>query len=248
MSGLGRLALVGSVLGIVVASMGCAGKKYDPWRIAPERFRADFHVLAMFPVGVPSDLENPRPIQILFDSLVTESLRSGGFTVIPSDSAGGVWQHLVDSAGGLFDARTGERDAVKVRRLQTQWWAAVRDRYHADAVVFPAVLPVAAKFSESSAKWDGTSQGIEGFGGAFVRGLFGQSRSGTTPAVSLRVAIEADGELFYRNQGGIEVVVKPDGGVGEGWNRIPRSELFRDPERNAKAVQIALEPLVGAPR
>jgi hypothetical protein len=185
----------------------------------------------MFPVGMPSDLEDPRPIQALFDSLVSESLRSAGFTVISSDSAGGIWQHLVDSAGGLFDARTGERDAVKVRRLQTQWWTTVRDRYHADA-----------------AKWDGTSQSIEGFGGALVRGLFGQSRSGTTPAVSLRVAIEADGELFYRNQGGIEVVVKPDGGVGEGWNPIPRSELFRDPARNAKAVRIALEPLVGAPK
>ena len=243
-----NLARLCASVGIAIVVMGCAGKRYDPWRIAPERFSSTVHTLAMLPVGVPTELSGSPPVSMVLDSLVTSALRDAGYAVIPSDSAGLIWQRLVDSAGGFFDSRSGELDETKQHTLKARLWEAVQEHHYVDALVFPAVIPVAAKFSNSTAKWDGTSQKIEGFGGALVRGLFGERRSGTTAAVSLLIVVEADGRVLYMNQGGIQVVIKPKGGVTEGWDRVPRSELFRDRERVTKAARIALEPLVGKPR
>jgi hypothetical protein len=232
------------LLGLAVSVTACAGKKYNPWLITPERFAADINRVAMYPVTAPDDFEDPDPPRLLFDSLVGSALREAGFAVIAADSVSALWQRLVDSSGGLYDPLSGQRNDAVWNALRTRWWSDMRSRYGADAVVFPSIIAVQASFSENKPKWDGTSQGIESFGGSLVRGLFGISREGTTPALSLRIQIEREGTVLYRNQGGIEVIAKPAGGPGSGWTPIPRAELFRDPERNVKAVRIALAPIV----
>ena len=75
--------------------------------------------------------------------------------------------------------------------------------------------------------------------GAVANGLAGTEPPDpgerTTPAFSLEVQIEhLDGEVMYVNRGGIEVWARPGG------QRVPRSALFQDMERNVKAVRTAL--------
>lgn len=220
---------------------GCGGKPYDPW-LAPEtEFRSAVRHIAITSVGAPAELENPEPMRLLFDSLMSARLEAAGFRITPSSRVRQIWDHVLDSLGGYFDPITGRPDTAKARAALTYVVQTLQREDSADAVLFPSVVIVSAEFSERKARWDGTSQTIEGFGSAFLRALGGVSRRGRIPALSLEVDIRSPaGRRMFLNRGGIEVWEKP--GDDE---PVPRDQLFLDSDRNTKAVWLALRPIVG---
>lgn len=106
-----------SVLALVLGS--CAGNpRYDPWLVPRDSFLADTRVIALSPLRVPDDLEQPEPVEMLFDSLITSELRAAGFWVIPSDIVSEVWNDGADSIGGYYDPMTGLADTSKLNPLR----------------------------------------------------------------------------------------------------------------------------------
>jgi hypothetical protein len=239
-----RSSVVPPPLGLlVVLAAGCAGHAPPhPWLAPHDRFFDQTHTVALASVDVPDGLEQPAPVVALFDSLIAGRLREAGYDIVPASDVNPIWRALVDSAGGLFDQTTGRPDTIKARALHDQFLRQLRSRFHVDAIVYPRIVVVGAGFNETKAKWDGVSQSIEGTGSALLRALAGVNRYGETEALSLQVSIEdMGGTDVYSKRGGLEVWAKP---ARNGFQQVPRSALFQNAERNARGVEIALEPVL----
>ena len=62
---------------------GCAGNpSYDPWLVPRDSFLARTRAIALSPIQVPEDLEEPGPVEAMFDSLIANALRAAGFSAI----------------------------------------------------------------------------------------------------------------------------------------------------------------------
>jgi hypothetical protein len=95
-----------------------------------------------------------------------------------------------------------------------------------------------ARWSGGYAQWDGASESVMSFGALFVLG----STSGHMGSLSLNVFInDTDGNHLYYKKGGIQLLSKVT--AGGKFVSVPVNELFADEERNAKSVDIALDPL-----
>ncbi len=235
-----RVVLLAWVLG------ACAGKAhYDSWLVPRDSVLAATHTIALSPVRLPDDLEDPDPVAALFDSLLTDALRAGGFTVVPSDIVSEIWNHGADSIGGYFDPMTGRADSSKLNPLRRYFKQRLRAEQGADLVLFPEIVAVDAPYADGQASWDGTSQAVAGWFKILVSAIANEELpAGTAAALSLDVQIESiDGGSVFNHRAGLELWAKPgrDGDVS--W--VPRERLFLDQKRNAKAVRLALASLLG---
>ena len=240
--------VAGPICAVVAALMaaGCGRNRYDPWLVPEEQFAATVRTIALVSTEMPEDLEDPDPAQATFDSLLAAELRAAGFIVVTPAVTREIWGRLVDSVGGYYDPFTGRKDTTKYHPVRRAWRRILRETHGADVALFPGIIVVDARVVDWKATWDGTSQTVEPWGkvvlrvlGAVANGLAGTEPPDpgerTTPAFSLEVQIEhLDGEVMYVNRGGIEVWARPGG------QRVPRSALFQDMERNVKAVRAAL--------
>jgi hypothetical protein len=234
-----------ATLGVLVASGAWAAKKpeYDPFRIPREEFRSSIKIVALRSPTLPDGLSRPGEIGASFESLITAGLTSAGIGVVPAKEFDQLWKQGAESAGGLFDATTGKLDPAKLKDLRASVGRALKERFNADAVLFPQFRTVKASFNSGRATWDGVKQSMtKGFWGAMAGG----NTYGTIPAVSLIVFIDNDeGKDLFVNSGGLQVAVKLGGG-GK-FEDLPVDSLFTDPERNAMAVSEALKGLAETP-
>ena len=232
------LALVGFVF------VGCATTApYNPFKIPKDEIYGKVQRIALVPVEVPEDLETPYPVNVKFESLIETTLREAGFEVIRSEAYSKTWKQTSKRLGGLFDPSTGKADKAKFKTAREQCRQEMREKFNANALLYPHIVTVKASFSYggflpqyTKADWDGVSQKI------------GHSNvHGTVAALSLLVAIEdAHGASMYVNKGGIQALstISEKFLRGAKFVPVPREELFANEERNKMAVDIALGPLV----
>ena len=235
-----------AMLSLLLASGAWAAKKqeYDPFKIPREQFRSSIKIVALRSPILPDGLSKPDEVSASFESLITAGLTSAGMGVVPAKEFDQLWKQGADSAGGLFDATTGKLDPAKLKDLRASVGRALKEKFNADAVLFPQFRIVKASFSGGRATWDGVKQSMtKGFWGAMAGG----NTYGTIPAVSLIVFIDDDdGKDLFVNSGGLQVAVKLGGG-GK-FVDLPVDSLFTDPERNATAVSEALKGLAETPK
>jgi hypothetical protein len=225
---------------------GCAGNpSYDPWLVPRDSFLARTRAIALSPIQVPEDLEEPEPVEAMFDSLIANALRAAGFSVVASDIVLEIWNHGADSIGGYYDPMTGRPDTSKLNPLRRYFRQRLRDEHGAQAVLLPEIVVVDASYADGEASWDGTSQAVAGFFAILLSAIANsQMPAGAAEGFSLDVQIESvDGGVVYTNRGGIELWAKPSGD-GSRLNWVPRERLFADRKRCEKAVRIALEPVL----
>lgn len=223
---------------------GCAGKPaYDPWLVPRDSALAGADTIALSPLSLPDDLEEPEPVEALFDSLITEALRTAGFAVVPSELVSEIWNHGADSIGGYFDPLTGRADSSKLNPLRRYFKQRLRSEHAADLVLFPEIVVVDAPYADGQASWDGASQAVAGWLKVLASAIANiDLPAGTAEGLSLDVQIEGmDGGAVFSQRRGIELWAKP-GGDG-GLSRVPRERLFLDRKRSAKAVRLVLESL-----
>jgi hypothetical protein len=231
---------------------GCAGNpSYDPWLVPRDTFLARTRTIALSPIRLPEDLEDPEPVESLFDSLIGNALRGAGYSVVSSDIVAEIWNYGADSIGGYYDEMTGEPDTSRLNPLRRYFRQRLRDEHGAQAVLLPEVVVVDAPYSDGQARWDGTSQSVAGFLAVVLSAITNHEMpAGTAEGLSLDIQIEGvDGGVIYTNRGGIELWAKPSGD-GRELNWVPREELFARRERCEKAIRAALgailEPRRGA--
>ena len=240
-----RQSLLTAALATTLIGVGCATTPpYNPFKIAQEEFYGNIKTIALAPVGLPRDLEDPDPVKAKFESLVEAKLREAGFSVVPSRETAEIFDRMNKQVGGIFDPVTGKRDETKFKTIREHILREMGTKFKADAVLYPNIRLGTARFAGGQASWDGTSESLSttgGFLGALQVGQF----QGTTGALSLIVTIEnIHGVDVYVNAGGIQLISKLSFGK---FVPVPRSQLFVDEARNAAAANIAVGPLVRAP-
>lgn len=236
-----RFILIATLLVAALAMCACSSKprapKTDPFLASKQDFQRGVRVLAVAPVVIPDGLPDPAPVTNTFASLIDETLRRHGFSVVRPQEYEKTW--LTIAGGGFIDSTTGERDEVAMTRAMIRTLESLGADFDIEGILFPSIVVVEAPFGAGSAAWDGVEQRVE-TGDAMTR-FFAGSQRGVIDALSLKVTIRSpEGDAVFVNLGGIEVLSKM---VGKEFTTVPRQELFTDEERNRKAVETALKPL-----
>jgi hypothetical protein len=232
--------------GWAIAAMIAAGclptaPRYNPFKVTEPEIRQKVKRVALFPVGLPTDLDDPEPVKAKFEALIEAKLKEGGFVPVPSQELDAVWKRMKEQLGGFFDPITGKRDEAKFKTAREHALRELQAKTKADAVLYPSIQFIKVNFFSNQATWHGTSESLltGGFWGNFLAG----QRSGTTTALSLYVTVEdINGVDMYVNVGGIQLAYKLSGST---FVAVPRPELFVDEQRNQAAVNAALNPFIG---
>lgn len=195
--------------------------------------------IAVSSISLPRELRSLPGPRAQFDSLITSSLRSEGFAVVPPQVSESIWLRLRDSIGGYYDSYTGKLIDAKLEEVHLGTLRELHARHAVDAWLHPEIEVVGAPFTGGKVKWHGTEQesGATGGLGGF---LFGTKR-GSVPALSLFVSLEDTvGKDIYAGVGGIELTSRIK---GDRFVDVPWPSLLRDGARNVAAVHLALDSL-----
>jgi hypothetical protein len=239
-----KLERLGLAVATSVALAGCAGARpapFEPFKVARDAFYPSLKVIALAPLRVPSDLENPDPVRRKFAEMIEHELRSSGLQVVVPAEVGPVLDAARADAGPLFDPATGKPIEAKVKALNEDVLQRVKARFGADAVLWVDLRVVMARLDHDTAAWDGV---FESAGTGTMKRLVSGTHSGRVPALSLVAhLVRVDGTELYANTGGLRVISRV--GMGGAVERVPRDELFADETRNATAVHLVVDPLLG---
>jgi len=227
----GCLLLAGTVLSCSKPALG-----YDLFVVPSDSVHADVRKIALVPTVVTDDVPVPEWVQVAVDSLIEEKVEGAGFAVVPAFVYTEIWHRISEEAGGFYDPFTGALDRERLDAAIEKLRQEFRDKYAPDAWLYPEFWVVEAEIERGFARWDGVSERVSRFFDSPVQ------------ALSLVVTLEdTAGAALYVNGGGITVL---DGWAGD-WTGyiVARSanQLFEDPEKLIKAVQLSLDPLVGGP-
>ena len=145
----------------IVACVSCAStqKPYNPFRVPRETFYPALKAVAVAPLLLPGDLEDPEPVRALFADAIAARLKKAGMVVLPAAEVGRIIEEKTKEAGGIFDPTTGKPEEAKVKALNAAIGRDLRARLNADAFLIPSIRVVNAALSNDQAHWDGVSEG-----------------------------------------------------------------------------------------
>lgn len=230
---------------LLLVAAGCAKgpahvETSDPFVIPKDYFYKTIKIIAVAAVTIPEGMPEPAAITEEFDSLIEDELRRGGYTIVRPQEYSAVWKRLSEEANGFIDPYTEERDDEMVVKAMLETLETLQADFDVHAVLIPDITVVEAPFAGGRAEWDGVSQSIN-VGGP-MKGFFAGSPEGTLGALTLSINIwDKRAMKVYSKAGGLEVLRKMD---GKEFVNVPRQDLFTDEQRNKKAVEVALDPLI----
>jgi hypothetical protein len=205
----------------------------------------------------PNGFMPPTGVAQRYQSLIHERLAKLGWDVIDSDSLNLDAKDAVNIVDGIFDPVTGKVDPGKVRASYAVLIKRLSLRAAPDAIVFIGLTKVTAAQKQGNAAWDGAEQNAQTLGAAIHRSKFfggtqqGSAGEATISAMSLHVLVrDANGAVLYEKRGGIQLLQKMSlaGKPGYGdqhFTNLGPADLFKDPESDVHAVDIALKELMG---
>jgi len=223
-----------SASSVVVSDLGLV-------TIEPAEFRARTGTIALASTRVMVNILDKESVRAEFDSLVEAAFRVEGFSVVRAARFDESVERVTEEMGGVYDPRTGEPDSAKVRLVYQRALEEIRDEIDPDALIIPTIEVVAVRVNDAArVEWLGASECID----PPLIQIFGSCGtvkfSGTVPTLGFFVTVfDMDAAVMFRNGGGVQILERPGG-------RVPRDELFAEKERNADAVGIAVDPLIGA--
>jgi hypothetical protein len=234
------------ICGLLVVStmVGCAkGPNIeqatgDPFVVPKKYFKGAVKVIALTPITIPEGMPEPDFVTGKFDSLIEAALKDGGYAVVRPQDYETVWERA--TRGDLVKTTTGDRDPAKVAGAALQTFDTLDATFTVDAVLVTDIRVVEAPFASGRAVWDGVTQSINV--GGYMNSFLAGSPEGKLGALSLVVQIyDPSLSVMYSKAGGIEVLSKME---GKEFVLVPRQELFTDKNRNRKAVDVALDPIM----
>jgi hypothetical protein len=230
---------------LTLLASGCATTTpYNPFKIARSDIQTKVKSIALAPIQIGTDVENPAAVKAKIERLIAAKLQAGGFKVIESEEYARSWNQAVEKLGAVYDPASGKRDEKKFNDVLEYAVRDVREKTKADALLFSAIVTVNADFYSNTADWHGITDYVrpEGVWATFS----GPQARGTIAALSFWVQlIDFKGTEMYANFGGVQVISKLYPGVK--FVDVPRQEILADEARNIRAVNIALNPLLGQP-
>ncbi len=242
---------------LIAAGVVACGRAAPPaFLVSPEQFFASTRVVALAPVRPPAELVIGEHGLARLDTLLDARLREAGFAVVPATEYAQIWQVVLERVGGVYDPQTGVPDDARLAEARLQLADELELAFGADAILYPELWVEDVPFSDGRAEWHGVSEGVVRIAPAIVDAVLGtlaafgdaghtdtEYPSGVVRALSLHVFVEdLAGVETYRRAGGIRVLERMGWHAGD-WRPVDSEELLSDPERNRRAVEVALAPL-----
>src|SRR5438067_7480118 len=103
-----RLAL--QTIAIVACACGSTQKPYNPFKVPRESFYPALKTVALAPVRLPGDLEDPEPVRARFAGAIEAKLKNSGIAVVRGGDVGPSIEPRPKGAGGASDPTTGKAD------------------------------------------------------------------------------------------------------------------------------------------
>ena len=246
-----QLKSICSVIALGILFTGCAiTSTYDPcqvcnpFKVERNEIFSKVKTIAIVSIKMPSKMDRAPQIAERYESLITTELRRAGFKVVPSKEYAAVWDPMVKQIGGFFDPKTGQMDEKKFKTVRELSFREMASKKNVDAFLLAGFTVTKARWHGNTASWHGTTEATTGKEG-FLASLAAAGASGVVPALSLVVVISNPaGNTYYVNAGGIQLLMQYKGD----FVSVPEHELFVDPGKDAKAVKIALTPLMEGPK
>ncbi len=214
---------------------------YRPLPVTAETLRDKAKTIGVLPLFLPDGVIEPDKRKEEFEQTLVAKLTEAGFTVVSPSAYEAIYESLKKAMGPLYDPNTGkpieDRHEVVVKHAFREY---VRT-HRIDAMAYPALITVAAKWRENWAEWHGVREASTGKEG-FWANMAAPSAYGTIPALSFRMHITSIyGELCYFGVGGIQLCSRVAGG---GFVDVPVHELLTDSAKNERSVDIACQALL----
>src|SRR6185437_12214213 len=105
-----RFRLVLAALAVLACACASTQKPYNPFLVPRESFYPGLKTIAIGPVVLPSDVEDPEPVRAWFSNSIAAKLKDAGFAVVPANEVASIMEARIKEAGGIFDPVTGKLD------------------------------------------------------------------------------------------------------------------------------------------
>ncbi len=247
----------GPLLAATLLSVGCfmtmAEQPYDPFLVPADTVRSVVNTVIVTPAVPPEGVFVSAMAASRIDSVIEARLQQGGYSVVPAAEYSRIWDGILRQMGGFFDPITGQRDEEKFTTARKELLRELKGRFDTQVLLYAELQVVDASVDGGVASWDGVTHDIRGGGqpirtefyDTFERDELGGSADGVVSAITLMVAIDGpDDKELYRNFGGLEVLARRRGSVGETEGDF---ELRAEVEHVVRAVNRALGPLIATP-
>jgi len=233
--------LVRNCLETLADSNAVAPPLYRAPQLTAETLRQKARIVGVIPMFIPEDIPDSATRKDEFERALVEKLQQAGFTVVPSSAYEAIYESMKKAMGTLYDPNTGkpleDRRAALVKHTYREYMATHR----IDALAYPALVTVGAKWDMNRAEWHGVREATTGKEG-FWANMAAPSAYGTIAALSFRMHVASVyGELCYLGLGGIQLCSRV---VGNEFVDVPSHEILVDSARNTRSVDIACQTLL----
>jgi hypothetical protein len=241
---------------------GSIGKEESPLLMPREQILSSIHRVVLGPL-LTNGFTPPADVTSRYRMLVHEQLAKLGWDVVESDQLNIAFGAAVRQVGGYFDPMNGKVDPDRLRSLTQAALKALALPAPADGIVIISLVKITATQKYGNAAWDGAEQNALTLGPAIHHAkLFGGNEDATAGESRISVSSlqlllrDASGSVMYESRGGIQLLQQLSLTQQRNWRTInyqqhfadlAPTELFKDSERNDRAVDYALRDLVLSP-
>jgi hypothetical protein len=236
-----RRALLG-LLCVLVAGAAPAearARTENPFRVPRDEVVGELRTIALAPLWVPEELIVDEVDRARLLELVAQRLREAGISVVPPARTGPILEAAKAARGGYLDA-AGKVDMERYTAVQCEAVKALRECAGVDGLLVVTLSGSEVPVAAGRAGWNGVE---EDAAVPLARKNVWRARSGKLWALSVGIWLHGDGgRLLYLHQGGLRLLFH----FGPNHKTIPvaDADLLADDDLNARAVRIALEPLL----
>jgi hypothetical protein len=208
--------------------------------------------IGVMPLSIADEVPNPEAVSARYDAEIVKRLQSAGFSVVPPAAMREIQEKTKATLGGVYDPMSGQPIKEKVDAFNEFSTTEYLATHKVDAILRPVIRVRMARFGGNVAQWDGAtdgSSGRSGFGN-FMMGMTGVSVAGTVPALSLVVRLsDAGGKALYTGAGGLQVLGYARTDIHSLLLSVKQIDVdpksvMTDPARDARALSLALDPLL----
>lgn len=230
---------------IELAPAAMAGEESLALRVSRDRLLKEHRRVALAALEI-GEIEQGAAVQARYSELLKTKLTAAGFEVVGGEEFPVIWDELSRAAGGFYDPATGRLDRTRHDTARREALRQLNQRHGVSAVVFPTVVQRDATLESGVAKWDGAEEIISG-NKSKLGAMFGAAGQvlGRLQAASLELRIaDLEDATLYEDYGGIQALSRFEQGR---FVDLPASQMFSEPARDAKAIDLALGELTGRP-
>jgi hypothetical protein len=238
------LAWLGAL--VCLAGAAQAAKHDDSFGIPREQILASVKTIGVMPLEVTEAVPNAAAAIPRYEAAVVSRLEAAGFAVVKPAVMLQIQDGLLKASGGLYNPLDGRPIEAKVKHYTEESRHLYMEAHPVDAVLYMRIAVRGAETDYDRARWDGVSEGTTGKSG-LAAFLTGGSLSGTTPALSFIATLQDRGDrVLYRKAGGLQLLrYAYVGFFGATQRDVDHRYILTDPQRDERAIAIALDSLVG---